>query len=219
MRTPTWLAIPVLSALLPAACGGAVESSTNSGPSASSGSSSGGGNSSSSSSTGGYGDKCVPRAAPRFGSTSVYGREALPTGACAGGATCELLVSDCACGNYPIDNYACACAGGTWSCRLKDQGASVCSCPPPTGSGTGPTGCVYPPVHNDPRCPSSYSSGYRGIGCAPVGLTCAYPGVGDPDGKGCLSTAMMWCTGPSGVGDLDAGPDGSTAAGRWVTAQ
>jgi hypothetical protein len=78
--------------------------------------------------------------------------------------------------------------------------------------------CSDLPANNDPRCPSSYSTGYQGMACSPKGLTCAYPGVGDQLPSGCFATAVMWCYGDGGIGDLgDGGPD--AGPGTWTTAQ
>jgi hypothetical protein len=78
--------------------------------------------------------------------------------------------------------------------------------------------CNYPPSHNDPRCPSVYAWAYAGQSCPAKGLTCAYPGVGDEESNGCFATAMLWCYGNGGVGDLgDGGSD--SGPGTWTAAQ
>ncbi len=69
----------------------------------------------------------------------------------------------------------------------------------------------------DPRCPAMYSFSYFGMPCPAVGLSCAYPGAGDGTANGCFATAMMWCHGEGGVGDLDGGAD--AGPGTWTVAQ
>jgi hypothetical protein len=78
----------------------------------------------------------------------------------------------------------------------------------------------------------SYSHAYLGVACAPVGLTCAYPGQGDevtsPSGAAgsrCFATAMLWCVAAGADGGAEAGTDGGAeagaegGAGTWVFAQ
>ncbi len=77
--------------------------------------------------------------------------------------------------------------------------------------------CSYPPENNDPRCPPSYSYSYGGQPCPAIGLTCAYPGAGDGTTDGCFATAMMFCHGDGGPGDLDGGVE--AGAGTWTVAQ
>jgi hypothetical protein len=70
-----------------------------------------------------------------------------------------------------------------------------------------------PAKNADPRCPATFArlSG----ACAPIGLTCSYPGQGD--GPPCHGAkAMLWCR-----EDHDADPDagGDAGVGKWVAAQ
>ncbi len=67
--------------------------------------------------------------------------------------------------------------------------------------------CGYPVVHNEAGCPATYSTATLPPTCAPVGLTCQYPGAGDGTSSGCASTAVLWCMGGAG----DAGPHWSAA--------
>ena len=212
MRFPLWFVSPILLALLPVACGGAVVSSSDTGPSSTGG-------------PGGASAQCTPRAPPRVSGGGIYGTEALPSGACTTEPDCEMGATDCACGEHPYNDYTCSCVSGQWSCRLRFQGASICSCPHGgTGGGTsggtsgGTTTCGYEVANNDPRCPPTYSASRYGTSCYPVGLSCAYPGVGDGLPNGCYSTAMMWCKAPASDGGLDAGVD-PAASGTWVVAQ
>lgn len=75
------------------------------------------------------------------------------------------------------------------------------------------SGCTYPKVYNDPECPPAYTR-QPPPSCASIGLKCWYPGVGDGDGHGCWSTALLACVGS----DFDGGADGGTP-GHWVGAQ
>ena len=68
--------------------------------------------------------------------------------------------------------------------------------------------CGYPAVHNEAGCPATYSTATLPPTCAPVGLTCDYPGAGDGTSSGCASTAVLWC--------VDGGGD---AAPHWSGAQ
>lgn len=74
---------------------------------------------------------------------------------------------------------------------------------------------MYATAINDPHCPSMYSFTKNGQPCSPVGLTCAYPGVGDQLSDGCFATAMLWCRGDAGTGD--SGSD--AGSGSWTAAQ
>jgi hypothetical protein len=116
---------------------------------------------------------------------------------------------------HPFNEYSCTCANGAWACNVTSQGGSICSC---DGGGVYPDvpePCPPPPpVVNDPRCPASYSMSYFMTACSPIGLTCGYPGAGDPSSNGCPSTAMMWCRGDGGADDPDGG-----GTGVWVVAQ
>jgi len=193
--------------LIVVSCGGLVTSSPSSDAPSSSSSTSGGG-----STKGSILPECTPRAPPREG--AYYGQEALPSGPCTSDEPeCQMGAVGCPCGEHPYNGYRCACSSGTWACTLVSQGASMCTCDeggpfdPPDGHV-----CSYPPVNNDPRCPASYSFTYAQSTCAPIGLTCAYPGQGDGTNDGCYATAMMWCRGDAG--DADAG-----GVGTWVLAQ
>ncbi len=75
--------------------------------------------------------------------------------------------------------------------------------------------CSYAPITNDSACPATYSYGLSGKPCAPVGMMCGYPGVGDGTADGCFSTAALWCR-----ADADAGDGGADAGGgTWIAAQ
>jgi hypothetical protein len=91
---------------------------------------------------------------------------------------------------------------------MTSQGSSVCDCSDGGEAPDAPT-CTYPPVRNDPLCPATYTSSEYGQSCPSVGLTCTYPGAGDPTSDGCSATAMMWCRGDGGAG----------TPGTWTVAQ
>ncbi len=78
--------------------------------------------------------------------------------------------------------------------------------------------CAYPPYANPVGCPAQYSFSSQGKPCAPVGLRCSYPGMGDVKSDGCSATAMMWCYGDGGLG-ADAADSGDAGAGTWTVAQ
>src|SRR5262249_49694304 len=103
------------------------------------------------------------------------------------------------------------CTGGTWT---QEEAFPNPNC----NDASDGSQCSYPPVNNDPLCPRSFSHTYQGQVCPRVGITCSYPGAGDGEGKGCFVTAMRWCYGDGGIGDLG---DGGTDAGSgfWTTAQ
>lgn len=103
-------------------------------------------------------------------------------GACAAGLTCGTL--GCTNANDAVcDVWDCTCGGGTsWSC-----GAADCL------GGDAGVGCDYD-AGNDPRCPPAYSQLGCYSACAPVGLSCLYPGAGDvPMSNGCQSAASLTC--------------------------
>ena len=94
--------------------------------------------------------------------------------------------------------------------------AAACSSTSTTrGTDAGPDCGVRSPAHNDLRCPASKET----AGACPVGLSCTYPGQGDPDQNGCYGTAHLSCCQSvpcqSAVGD--AGDGG--AQGMWVLTQ
>ena len=70
--------------------------------------------------------------------------------------------------------------------------------------------CDPPPANNPPGCPPSglgnmfASNGYP---CAPIGLLCEYPGVGD----GVCGTGTLFC-GDGGIPHQSVATDG----GYWV---
>jgi hypothetical protein len=65
-------------------------------------------------------------------------------------------------------------------------------------------------VHNEAGCPPTYDTAALPSTCAPVGLTCVYPGLGDvtPPGSGCSGPAGLSCV----AGMADAGA-------HWISAQ
>jgi len=65
-------------------------------------------------------------------------------------------------------------------------------------------------VHNEAGCPATYDTSALPASCAPIGLSCTYPGAGD--GNGC-NAANLQCSAPPGDGGSDAGE------GRWVATQ
>jgi hypothetical protein len=81
-----------------------------------------------------------------------------------------------------------------------------------------PVVCDYPPYANPVGCPTQYAYSLKGKPCAPVGLQCAYPGMGDIKSDGCGATAMMWCYGDAGLG-ADAADSGDAGTGTWTIAQ
>ena len=91
-------------------------------------------------------------------------------------------------------------------------GGSTSGSPAPYGSG-----CTYPKIDNPPECPPAYTR-QPPPSCSSVGLKCWYPGVGDGDGKGCWSTALLACQG-NAKADPDGGSDGGLTTGHWVGAQ
>jgi len=206
----TLLVLILVVAALVAACGGKALSKDP----ASQGSSSGGNGGSSGAND--ANPQCDPRTAPVEGHAGLYNPSALPAGACTDDEpTCDLLVTTCPCGDYPVEAYTCACELGEWACRFAAQGPSTCACQGGTSGGSGGTKpCDYPPVQNDPRCPPQYSP-QNATGPCPIGLTCSYPGVGDGASNGCNSTAVMFCHAP--FGDSDGGADAGT--GVWSFGQ
>ena len=70
-----------------------------------------------------------------------------------------------------------------------------------------------PAKNADPRCPPTFA--HLSGACAPIGLTCSYPGQGD--GPPCHGAkAMLWCREDDDA-DPDAGDD--AGVGKWVAAQ
>ncbi len=91
-----------------------------------------------------------------------------------------------------------ACSGQVRSVLALDAGS--------TSEDAG-NDCGFPIVHNEGGCPAAYDTATLPPTCAPVGLSCAYPGAGD--GTGCTAaTAALWCA---------AGSDGG--ANHWIAAQ
>jgi len=123
-------------------------------------------------------------------------------GVCGTGLTCGTL--GCTNANGAVcDEWDCTCGGGaSWTC-----GAGDCL------GGDAGVGCDYD-AGNDPRCPAAYSPLGCYSACAPVGLSCLYPGAGDiPLGNGCQSAASLSCV-------SNAREAGSCApcwdAGQWT---
>jgi hypothetical protein len=121
-------------------------------------------------------------------------------GRCPG--TDQAIGFSLAAGVYEVDP-SCQLTNERHLCEATDGG--------PDASADAPA-CSYPPVHNDPRCPTLYTAAYDGKTCSPVGLSCAYPGAGDGMPDGCLGTAGLSCRGNAGSGD--GGP-----AGTWIATQ
>lgn len=94
---------------------------------------------------------------------------------------------------------------------------------PDAGGGDAHIACEYAPIDNTTGCPATYSHSYQDQPCAPVGLQCGYPGVGDEEPNGCFATAVLMCHGDGGITDNDAGTlaDGGDAGreGTWTAAQ
>ena len=114
--------------------------------------------------------------------TLLVGTACSEEGKTCGGETCKNACSFC--------NIV-RCSSGTWTQQevFPDPNCNDSS-----------TTCSYPPANNDPLCPSTYSYSSYMKPCSPVGLTCAYPGMGDGLANGCFATAMMWCVGDAGTG-------------------
>lgn len=61
-------------------------------------------------------------------SPGIYGVDALPTGRCEDGDSCEMSAAiRCDAGSYAgYSQYQCRCTGGRWVCSKKLAGASKC---------------------------------------------------------------------------------------------
>ncbi|MBK6695753.1 MAG: hypothetical protein IPG50_26610 [Myxococcales bacterium] len=145
---------------------------------------------------------CCP---PKGGACALVGGYE-PSGRCPTQATlCDNLCNQ----RFVNDEHGCkkfeydACSS-TWP-----------ESPPQTQPG--PVACNYPVVHNDVRCPATYSFTWVSKACPQVGLTCAYPGAGD--GAPCAATAMMWCVGDAGVAGIGADAAVDAGPGTWLIAQ
>ncbi len=64
---------------------------------------------------------------------------------------------------------------------------------------------------NEAGCPATYDTSSLPAACAPIGLTCSYPGKGD--GNGGCNLANLQCEPIAGDAGADAGQ------GRWVATQ
>jgi hypothetical protein len=71
--------------------------------------------------------------------------------------------------------------------------------------------CGAVTANNEAGCPATYDTSALPASCAPIGLTCSYPGKGD--GNGACNLANLQCSALVGDGGADAGQ------GRWVAAQ
>jgi hypothetical protein len=71
--------------------------------------------------------------------------------------------------------------------------------------------CGAVAANNEAECPATYDTSALPTSCAPIGLTCSYPGKGD--GSGSCNLANLRCVEPVGDGGADAGQ------GRWVATQ
>ena len=95
-----------------------------------------------------------------------------------------------------VGSIAACCSSSTTAPR--DAGSS-----PDAG-----TDCGYAAVRNEAGCPPTYDTATLPPTCAPVGLSCSYPGAGDGVTAECAYAAGLACV--AGQGD---------AGGRWVAAQ
>jgi hypothetical protein len=71
--------------------------------------------------------------------------------------------------------------------------------------------CGAVTASNEAGCPATYDTSALPASCAPVGLTCSYPGKGD--GNGGCNLANLQCSELAGDGGTEAGQ------GRWVSTQ
>ena len=65
-----------------------------------------------------------------------FPESAKPTGSCSAWDACVLFsIQQCPCGTYgALTMWDCACSAGSWSCTLKDHGATACVCPADGGT-------------------------------------------------------------------------------------
>jgi hypothetical protein len=108
------------------------------------------------------------------------------------------------------DDTGSGSGSGSQTSSGSKSGSTTATSPAPSGSG-----CTYPKVYNDPECPPAYTR-QPPPSCTTIGLKCWYPGVGDGDGHGCWSTALLACQANA---DVDGGTDGGATTGHWIGAQ